>query len=65
MILLDQGMGGRLIVVATILCQLTLLALRNGRERYFSLTTDDRSVHLNARPNRDSGKILHQNEKIK
>ena len=60
MILLGQEMVDRLVVAATIICQLIFSTLSNKREGCYSLTTDDRSVDLNARPNEDSNIWLYK-----
>ena len=56
MIRLGQEMACRLIGAVAILCQQTFFTLKERRERCGSLTTDDRSVHLNACPNNGGGK---------
>ena len=55
--LLGREMADRLVVAGRILSQLMFLTLRKGRESCHLLTTDDRNVHLNARPNNNKGVI--------
>ena len=55
MILLGQEMGDRLVVAVKILSQLMFSTLRYRRGRYHLLTTDNRGIRLNARPNENVG----------
>ena len=54
--LLGQEMVGRLVVAVKVLGQLKFFTLRYRRVRCHLLTTDNRGVHLNARPNGNVGK---------